>query len=111
MDKTKFFNQTFKMLLSLTVCLWAIYFLLVAFVSESQGCTVGADWLVTTGAWAAGISSAPPLIYGLARFIFWPKGPRGGAAVLGGWVLSFGAGIFVTCAILFALAISNYGCR
>lgn len=111
MDKTKFFNQTFKMLLSLTVCLWAIYFLLVATVSESRGCTPGADWLITTSAWVAGISCAPPFIYGLFRFIFWPKGPKGGFITLGGWLLSFGAGVFVTCAILLALAISNYGCQ
>lgn len=110
MDKTKFFNQTFKMLLSLSVCLWALYFLLVAYIAESQGCTPGADWLVTTGAWAAGISSAPPLMYGLARFIFWPNGPKGMAVLLGGWMLSFGAAVFVTVAIVFALAISNYGC-
>ena len=109
MDKTKFFDQTFKMLLALMASAWVIYFLLLIFASDAKDCMAGTGRLFTTSAWLAGVSSAPPLVYGLFRFIAWPNGPKTSAGKVG--ILVIGASIFVTLAILFALAISKYGCQ
>jgi hypothetical protein len=112
LEKLKFFDQTFRMLLYLVICLWGLFILLVVFVGESQRCADSASWLVSSAAWLAGVSSAPPLIYGLVRFLFWPNSPKkGGWIKVGGLILCIGAGLFVTGVILLAQAISHYGCR
>jgi hypothetical protein len=109
MQKFKFFDQAFKMLLSVTFSTWAIFiFMLVLFSSRAGECTEGTMWLFTVSAWTAGILSAPPLLYGLARILFWDNGTKNGKT--SGIVLVVGTLLFVSVVTLFALAVSRYGC-
>lgn len=109
MDKTKLFSQTFKMLLGVMASVWVIYMMLIVFASDASECMAGTSRLVVVSAWLAGILSAPPLIYGLIKLLFYPNSAKTGK--LSGWVLSIGAAIFISLVILLALAIAEYGCR
>lgn len=110
-NKIQFFDQTFRLLVVLAGCAWAIYAMLLIFAGDSNGCAADVSTLFTVSALAAGIFTAPPIIYGLARLLFWPNGPKTNMLGVAGWVLSVGAGIFITVVILFSLAISQYGCQ
>lgn len=111
-NKIKFFDETFKVLLSMTVCAWALYVVFVFFVGDSEGCVSGTPgWLITILAWTVGILSAPPLIYGLARLLFWPNGPKDKSVWASGWIVSAGVGIFIAAVILFAIGLSQFGCQ
>jgi len=111
MNKTKFFDETFKVLLAVTVSTWLVYVAFIVFVGESESCAVGAPgWLFTTMAVTTGVMSAPPLVYGLVRLLMWPGGPKSGVKA-GAWFVGTGVVLFVVAATLLALAISQYGCR
>ena len=93
----------------MTICAWVIYLMLIVFAGNSEGCTVSnIAWLFSAFAWIAGILSAPPLIYGLARLVFWPNGEKNKLLSVG--IVAGGAAIFVTAATLVAMAVSQYGC-
>ena len=111
-NKQKFFNQTFKVLVVLTITIWAIYVMLLLFAGTKEGCTSGAaDRILTQFAWVAGICSAPPIAYGLVRLLQSPTGGGGKSTKLSGWIISCGAAIFVAAVILFAIIIAEYGCQ
>ena len=109
-NKVKFFDEVFKLLLALTACAWLIYIALVIFAGDTTGC-IHAGWLFTASAWTAGIFSAPPIVYGLGRLLFWPGGSKGTKVKVMGWGLSVGAGIFISLVIIFALVVSQFGCQ
>jgi hypothetical protein len=111
-NKLKFFDETFKVLLTMTVCAWIIYVMFLLFADDNKGCVSGPPTFVLTGlALAAGILTAPPLIYGLVRLVFSTKEPKSAITWMAGWMIAGGIAIFVTGAILLALALSQYGCR
>lgn len=95
----------------MTLCAWALYIMLVLF-GESETCGLGsANWLLSTFALTAGILTAVPLVYGLARLLLWPTGTKTKNIWLSGFIISAGVIIFATLATLIAAAISHYGCR
>lgn len=111
MNKEKFFDETFKVLLALTLTTWALYAAFIVFVGDSQNCSAGApSWLFSSLAVISGLLTAPPLAYGLFRLLQWPGGPKKGVKA-GGWFVSIGIVIFVFAATMLALAISHYGCK
>ena len=109
-SKIKFFDEVFKMLVSLAVCAWVIYGMLVIFVSDGDSCGAEVSGLFRVCALAAGILTAPPIVYGLIRLVFWPEGPKSRAVKVASVVLSCGAGLFVAIVILFAAAVAR-GCQ
>lgn len=111
-DKEKFFDDTFKMLLAVAVGVWIVYVVFLLFAGEGKACEAGSSELMLSAlALSAGILTAPPLVYGLVRLLFWPNGPKGSSTWVAAWFVSLGVAVFVAGAILFALAISQYGCR
>ncbi|HTH71835.1 MAG TPA: hypothetical protein VL737_00545 [Candidatus Pristimantibacillus sp.] len=111
-SRLKFFNETFKVLLAIMVCGWLMYLALIFLVSDNNRCMADTpDLLFTISAWTVGILSAPPLVYGMARLFFAPNSGKSQLSQAAGWIVSIGAGIFVAGLILFALAISQYGCQ
>ncbi len=110
MSNLKLFNQTFKVLVVITVCIWAIYIMVLLFAGTKGACASGAATrLVNQFAWLAGIFSAPPIAYGLTRLLLWPNGTLK-ANKGSGWLIGSGAAVFVGALTLFALLISQYGC-
>lgn len=111
-NREKFFDETFKILLSVTVSVWVIYVAFLLFAGDSKVCTTTPpDPILNVMAIAAGVLTAPPLVYGLVRLLFWPKSPRSGSVWLAAWVICCGVGIFVGGAVLLAFALLQYGCR
>lgn len=110
MNKLKFFDEVFKLLLALVACAWGIYVLLALFASDVDGCAVGSTWLLSGSAIAAGILSVLPIIYGLIRLLFWPNSSSGVKTTATGWILSCVVAIFTSLVILLVLMISRYGC-
>lgn len=112
MDKEKFFDDTFKMLLALTAGVWIVYVVFLLFAGDGKVCEAASSELILNVlALSAGILTAPPLVYGLVRLLFWPEGPKGQTIWIAAWFVSCGVAVFVTASILFSLAISQYGCR
>jgi hypothetical protein len=112
-SKIKFFDETFKVLFVFNVCTWLIYFAFILFVGGGESCeATSSSWFLTTLAWLAGTLTAPPLIYGVARLLFWPGGgPKHSLDFVAIWILIVGSGIFIAASILFALAVAQYGCQ
>ncbi len=111
-NKQKFFNQTFKVLLALTISIWAIYVMLLLFAGTKEACMSGAaNRILSQFAWVAGVFSAPPIAYGLVRLLQAPTGSGGKSSKLSGWIIGCGAAIFVGAVISFAVIISAYGCH
>jgi hypothetical protein len=111
-NKIKFFDQTFKVLVILAACTWAIYLMLLLFAGDSATCKLGApSQIFTIAAWTVGILTGPPVAYGLVRVLFWPGGPKNRAVYVAGWMVGVGAALFIAATVLFALAISQYGCH
>jgi hypothetical protein len=112
MKDLKFFDETFKILLAIAVSIWAIFAALILFVDDRQGCVSGAaGGLFTVMAIIAGVMSAPPLLYGLARLLWWPNGAEGKGVWAAGTVILSGVGFFVAAAVAFAITVSHFGCR
>ena len=112
MKDINFFNETFKILLVMTVCAWLLYIAFVVFVGDTEDCALGAPgWLFNVLPVTTGVLTAPPLIYGLVRLLYWPKSEEGESVWLAGWLVGSGIVVFVVAAILLALALSQYGCR
>lgn len=110
-NKLKFFNEAFKILLAIATTTWAIYLALIFLVEDREGCAAGiSGQLFTVLALIAGGLSALPLLYGLLRLLFWPNGQKSRTVLSGGWVMACGIAVFITAIILFALALSQYGC-
>ena len=111
-NKQKLIDDTFKLLLIFTASAWAIYIAFLLLVGQNESCSVDPPGrFITFFALLAGLLTAPPLLYGLGRFLFWPTGQKSRYTWIGGWILAFGAGIFIVLASLFALALSQYGCQ
>lgn len=112
MKDIKFFNETFKILLAMTVCTWLLYGAFIAFVGDTTDCALGApDWLFNVLAVTTGVMTAPPLVYGLARTLFSRHKDDHESVWAAGWIVGIGMVIFVVAAVMVALAISQYGCR
>ncbi len=112
-SKEKFFDDTFKMLLALTAGIWVVYAVFLLFAGDGKICQASppSEAILNGLALSAGLLTAPPLVYGLARFLSWPGGPKNKAGLAGAWLVGFGMAVFVAAATMFALAISQYGCR
>lgn len=111
-NKEKIFDDTFKILLSLTVTTWVIYGVFLLFAGENRSCQPGPPEMILSAlAIATGVLAAPPLVYGFVRLLFWPKSPKNTATWIAAWVIGVGMSVFIAAAILFALAVSQYGCR
>jgi|GEM_PF-4037237 len=109
-SKLRFFDQTFKVLVSLSGCVWIMYFVLIFLVGDEATCSAdNPRQLFVMAAWTVGVISALPMVYGLGRLLFGPGGPRRNG--LTGSIIISGAGVFVAGVILFALAIAEYGCQ
>ncbi len=112
MKDIKLFNETFKILLAITVTTWLLYIAFIVFVGDTEDCALGAPgWLFNLFAVTAGVMSAPPLVYGLARTLFSRHKDDHESAWAAGWIVGAGMVIFVIAAVTVALAISQYGCR
>jgi hypothetical protein len=111
MDKIKFFDEVCKLLLALAACAWIIHVMLVLFVGNEGCMAVDSTMLFRISSFAAGIMTAPPIVYSLVRLLFWPGGPKNTSVHVMGWVLSGGVGLFIATAIIFALTISQFGCQ
>lgn len=112
MKDIKLFNETFLILLGMTICVWLLYIAFIVFVGDTANCAMGApSWLFKAFAITAGLMTAPPLVYGLARTLFARHKDDHESEWAAGWMVGFGMVIFVGAAVLVALAISQYGCR
>lgn len=111
-NKLKFFDETFKVLLAVAASMWAVYGMTIFFSEGEESCAYDiSSPFFTALAVAAGIMTALPLFYGLARLLLWPDGSKSRANWLGGWVISTGLAVFITAVIIFAVVVSQFGCR
>ena len=111
-NKLSFFDDTFRILFTLTISVWALYVALVIFATEGQSCMPGtSNGVLGVCALVTGVLSAPPLLYGLVRLLAWPDGPRIKNLWLIGLIIGAGVIVFVALATFLAMAIAQYGCR
>ena len=112
-DTSTFINDTFMVLLTITASTWIIYLLFIGFTGDGPGCAAStvAKSFYDIISWAAGILTAPPLVYGLLRLLFWPTGTKNVGVWAAGAVAAGGIAFFVVAVVLFAQAIAQYGCR
>jgi hypothetical protein len=85
--------------------------MLVLFVGDEGCMAIDSTLLFRISSVAAGIMTAPPIVYALVRLLFWPGGPKNTSVYVMGWILRGGVGLFIAVAIIFALAISQFGCQ
>jgi len=111
-NKIKLASGTFRILGILMIGAWVVFVVSLVLLGDSPDCTEGThDAFFTTLAFVVGGLTAPPLVYGFVRLLFWPKGTKTKLGMVAGWVVGGAIGIFVAAVVAFAVSISQFGCQ